>query len=100
MDAWLKSFWAKINQDAKDIWNSSKVFFIIFAIVIAIVKFKDILIGLLVSGGKAAVDDAKKKDTVLAAQETQANTDADKLVEKAKEEGADKPAIGDDWNKS
>ena len=100
MRAWLKAFWAKIDQDAKDIWNDSKVFFIIFAIVIAIVKLKDVLIGLLVSGGKTTLDNAKKEDTALAAQETQANTSADQLVEKAKEESADKPPIGDDWNKS
>jgi hypothetical protein len=100
MSAWFKAFWAKIDQDAKDIWNDSKVFFIIFAIVIAIVKFKDVLAGILVAGGKTTLDNAKKEDTALATQETQANTSADRLVEKAKEESTDKPPVDDNWNKS
>lgn len=99
MDAWLKNFWAKINADIKDLWNNNKIFFIIFGILILIVKFRDILINILVSGGKAEMDKATKQDEKLAVEENKAKTDADKLVEQAKEELNKEKPVDENWNK-
>src|ERR1035437_2398125 len=99
MDAWLKAFLLKLNTGAKELWEKDKVFVIVFGLLILIVKFKDVLISLLVASAKRTVEDAQKKDATLATQESQANTQADALVQKAKDEASKETPVGTDWHK-
>ena len=99
MDEKLRSFWQKLNSDAKDLWAKDKIFFILFGILIIIVKFRDVLISMLVASGKRVMDDAKKKDEQLASQENQAKTESERLVEQAKQEPSKETPVDDNWYK-
>ena len=57
------------------------------------------MISLLVSSAKKIDENAKKQDTVLAAQENKANDEANALIKKAEEEPLKEKPVGDDWNK-
>lgn len=89
----------KLKLDAKTLWNEHKLFFIICGALILLVKFRDIAIDLLVSGGKKELDNAKKEDQSLASDEAKAKAQADQLVQQAQEEPSKEGPIGDDWNK-
>jgi hypothetical protein len=95
----LKSFYAKASQDVKDIWAQDKVFFIAFGAIILTIKFRDILISLLVSSGKRVFTKAQTQDADLAKQETQANQQSDQLVQDAQNAPSKEKPITDDWNK-
>jgi hypothetical protein len=93
------NLWAKINLDAKELWSKDKVFFIIFGAIILIVKFRDIFISLLVSGGKKTMDNAQKKDDSLATQEKTENGQADALVKQAEALSNKETLVQPDWYK-
>jgi hypothetical protein len=93
------SFRQKLEQDLKDIWNTDKVFFVTFGFLILVVKFRDILIGLLVNNSKNVLQTSQDKDKTLSAQEAQANEDANTLVQKAKDEPSQETPVTDDWYK-
>lgn len=93
------SFQDKLKMDAKDLWNNHKIFFIVFGLLVLIYKFRDILIDLLIAGGKREMESAKDKDGQLAGQENQAKTEADKLVEQAKQEPSKETPVDDNWYK-
>lgn len=95
----VPTFQDKLKMDAKDLWNSHKVFFVVFGILILVVKFREILIDLIVSSSKKTLEDATKQDTQLAAEETKDKADADKLVEQAKEEPLKEKPVDVDWYK-
>lgn len=99
MDDKLKALWEKIKQMAISLWTNSKSLIIISAILIFIIKFRDLLISLIISDSKKLEADAKKKDADLSKQENQANDEANKLVDKAKQESLEKPPVNDDWYK-
>ena len=99
MDEKLKALWAKFNQDAKSVWTNNKIFFIIFGVVLLVIKFRNVIIDLLLSSAKQIEADAKKEDSKLASQENQANTEADKLVQQAQEEPAKQPPVDVNWYK-
>lgn len=89
----------KLKLDAKTLWNEHKLFFIIFGALVLLVKFRDIAIDLLVSGGKKELTQAHQQDAGLAAQESAANTAANQLIQQAQQEPAKEGAVNDDWNK-
>jgi zona occludens toxin (predicted ATPase) len=93
------SFQDKLKMDAKSLWNDHKLFFIVFGVLVLIVKFRDILIDILVSSSKSTMEDAKKEDAKLSTQENQAKADADKAVQDAKDEPAKQTPVTDDWFK-
>jgi hypothetical protein len=95
----LKAFWAKLNSDVKALWADDKVFLILFGIVIFIVKFRNLLIDLLVSNANNTVTKADKKDASLAATESKDNAQADQLVQQAKEETAKEQPVDVNWYK-
>jgi len=86
-------------MDFKALWEKNKILFFILIPLILIVKFRDILISLIVSGGKKALEDAQKKDGELAATEVNANNQANKLVEDAKKLAENKTPVDEDWYK-
>ncbi len=93
------SFSGKLKMSAKDLWNNHKVFFVIFGALLLIVKFRDVLIDLLVSSAKNTLEDAKKEDGKLEGEENRAKSDADKLVQAAKEEPLKEKPVDADWYK-
>lgn len=88
-----------LAQDAKDIYNQNKLYFFIFGAIILVIKFRDILISILVNSGKREVESAKKEDQQLSAEAKKANDDANKLVDDSKKLGENKPPVDEDWNK-
>lgn len=94
------TFLDKFSLDAKTLWNNHKLFLIFFGGLILIVKFRDVLIDILVSSSKKLLQDTKDKDTVLAGEEQKAKDDANALVQKAKEEPLKEKPVDDDWYKN
>lgn len=95
----MSSLKEKFKMSLTDLWNNHKVFLIIFGVLILIVKFRGILIDILVSDGKRVMNDAKKKDAELAGQENKLKSDADELVKKAQEAPSKEKPVDVDWNK-
>lgn len=97
----LKAFWSKIESDAAELWAKDKVFFIAFIGLIAVAKFRDVLIQLIVGSAKRLVDDTQKKSDALSGEETKANDQANALVKDAEQKAADAQAttVDEDWYK-
>ena len=95
----LKELWAKVKQQITDLWDKDKGIFLLIAIAAIAVKFRDLLIDILINSGKRVKENADKKDSKLANQENQANAQAEELIKKASEEGQNQPPVGDDWYK-
>lgn len=86
----IKALWAKLGD--------TKIVLVIIGVITLIVKFRSIIIDLLVKDSKKTLDDATKKDDQLKAEETQANQQADALVKKAAEEGKTDAPVDENWN--
>lgn len=95
----MASLKEKFQMSLTDLWNNHKIFLILFGLVIVIVKFREVLIDLLISGGKKDMEEARKKDAVLANEENRAKSDADALVKKAQEAPSKEQPVDTDWNK-
>ena len=93
------SLWDRMNQSLGDLWAKDKAFLFLFGVIILIVKFRSILIDILVKSGKEEADKAKQENDKLLQQENQASTEADKLVEQAKNEPSKQQPVTDDWYK-
>jgi len=93
------TFLDKINSDIGELWEKDKWFVIIFGALILIIKFRDILIDILVNSGKNIEKNAENKDGKLAAQENQANQQANDLVKKAEQLPSQEQPVDDDWYK-
>jgi hypothetical protein len=99
LKALLQTFWAKVKTDTSELWEKDKGFLILFGVVILGVKFREILINLLVSDSKAVFDKAQTQSDVLQKNENEANTKADALVKESDSIATqDNGPIGDDWN--
>lgn len=99
MDEKLKALWDKLNTDVKTLWANNKLFLIIFGVLILIIKFRTVIIDILVSNSKEILEDAKKQDTQLKSEENKANDQANQLVKESKDLSKNKPKIDEDWNK-
>jgi hypothetical protein len=102
--AWLRykasGLWSLAQKDVGSIWSENKVFFFLFGAVILVIKFRDVLINLLVSSGKAEVKSDEKKDQKLAKEADDANKQADALVQQAQKLEEDKKPVAEDWYKN
>jgi hypothetical protein len=94
----IKAILDGIKSVLLTVWNNGKVVIGVLLSILAIVKFKDVLASILVSGGKKAVTEADKKDETLSKEESDAKAQAEALVAKAKAESNQNP-VGEDWNK-
>jgi hypothetical protein len=94
----LKAFWAKLNTDVSELWNNSKIFVVIFGIIIVILKFRNVFMDLIVANAKDIFKDASQQGSELQDQENQNNQEADQLISDANEIGKDQPPISPDWN--
>jgi hypothetical protein len=100
MGSKLKAFWDKLKQQAVDIWDKDKGLFFLVAVAALVVKFRDILLDILISGAKREETAAKKKDQTLASQENDLKAQADDMVKKAQEEPSNQKPVTDDWYKN
>jgi len=93
-----QGFWTKVTSDVNDLWEKDKGFVIAFGLIILAVKFREILINLIVSSGKALFQSAEKQNTDLDNQENNDNTTADNLVKKANQLPNDEKPVDPNWN--
>lgn len=94
----LQAFWAKLNSGVGNLWENNKIFVIIFGVIIFVIKFREVLISLIVADSKKIFDNATKESDGLKKQEDSYNSSADKLVEKAKQK-TNNDTVTEDWYK-
>lgn len=95
----LKAFWEKLNSDAKYLWDNDKVFFIGFSLVILVLKFRTILIDILVSNSEQIFNKTKTTDTSLSQEAQKDNATADQLVKQAEDLPKQEGVVDENWNK-
>lgn len=93
-----QGFWTKVTSDIDDLWEKDKGFVIAFGVIILAVKFREILIDLIVNSGKALFQNAEKQNTVLTNQEDSDNTAADNLVKQANQLPNYEKPVDPNWN--
>jgi hypothetical protein len=99
MGAKLAAFWAKVKQQIVDLWDKDKGIFLLIAIAAIVVKFRDIMIDLLINSAKRVDKNAQKQDSKLADQEAQLKQQADAAVQQAADEPQKEEPVTDDWYK-
>jgi hypothetical protein len=90
-----------IENKLKDIWANNKLLLVLVAIPLLILKFRSVIIDLLVKDSRKIVDETTKKDDALKTEQTVANTKADQIIvdaNKAKKD-SDSQTVNEDWNK-
>ncbi|CAM6004828.1 unnamed protein product [Sphagnum balticum] len=83
----------------KDIFDKDKGIFVLIAIGIVVVKFRDLFLDFLINSAKNVNKNAQKKDSVLADQETQLKQQADAAVQQAQQDAPKDGPVSDDWYK-
>lgn len=96
---YLAAFWTKVNSELSDLWEKDKNFVLLFGVIILGVKFRQILISLIVSSSKALFDKAESKSNALDQKEQNDNSDAEKFVQEAKELPNSEKPVDDNWYK-
>ena len=94
-----KSFLDKLSSSPSELWKNNKLFFIAFGAIILIIKFRSLLVDLIVSDSKKVFGDAKKQSDVFKGEEDSANKKANELVAKADQKLNNRPTVDEDWNK-
>lgn len=95
----LKAIWAKVKEQVAGIWDKDKGIFFLVALVALIVKFRDLIIDILVNSAKRVKENADKKDEKLAAEEIDLKKQADQAVQDAQNEPSKQQPVDDDWYK-
>lgn len=98
VNAGISAFWAKLNSNIGDLWNESKLFLLVFGVIIVVIKFRQLLIDLIVSNSKTLFDNATKESDASQKKENEENDAANQLVKHAQELPDSEGPIGDDWN--
>lgn len=93
------SFLEKFNMSPGQLWANHKVFLIVFGLLILVVKFREVIFDMLVSGSKKQVEEAQKKSNSLQVEQNSANNQANQLIEDAKKLGENRPTVDEDWHK-
>jgi hypothetical protein len=94
----LQALWAKLNTDLRELWAKDKVFVILFGVILAIIKFRQGLIGLAVWSGKSLFNSTTTTTSNIQQQENQANNQANQLVDDANKLPSTETPVSDDWN--
>lgn len=95
----LKVLWGKVKAQLAGIWDKDRGFIILIGILAVVVKFRDILIDLLLNSGKRVEKNAQAKDAKLATQESDLKTQADALVVQAANEPKKEEVVDENWYK-
>lgn len=99
IEAIYKGIITKASQDAKDIWNQDKAFFFLAGALILTIKFRQILINIIIGNAKDLFNSAQKQDAKDQNLENKANAQADQLVQDAQQAPAQEQPVNTDWNK-
>lgn len=94
---------AKIEAYLKDLYNSNKIIFYtvvpLLGLALLAIKFRHILISLIVGDSKSVLKDAQDTDAGLAQKADAAKQAADDAVKQGDQEASKEAPIDDDWNK-
>jgi len=99
MGAKIAALWQSIKKQWTDVWDKDKGIFFLVALAAVVLKFRDILIDILINSAKNVEKNANKKDEKLASQEADLKTQADAQVQKAQDEPKKETPVDDDWYK-
>lgn len=94
---------AKIEAWLKDLYSSNKILFYtvipLLGLVLIAIKFRTVLIDLLVKNSRDILTTEEKTDAGLAQQAQQTKQQADDAVQQGNQEASKEPPVDDDWNK-
>ena len=93
----LKALAATIWSDIKDTYQKIKIPLLAIGALILTLEFKKIKEALIVAAGKKEIQNDQKKDQALAAQEKTDNTQANALIQEAKDLPAQEQPVAEDW---
>jgi hypothetical protein len=94
---WIKDILALSEKDLNTIWQNTKVFVIPLVALGIVIKFRDILISLLVNSGKRIYQNTQQKNNKLQNQENQANQKANDLIQESDSLPEEKTKTEEDW---
>jgi ribosomal protein L12E/L44/L45/RPP1/RPP2 len=93
---------AKIIAWLEQVYSSNKILFYsvipLLGILLAVIKFRNILITLLIKNSKDILTNAEKTDAGLAQQANQNKQQADQAAQQGDQEASKEPPTEDDWN--
>jgi hypothetical protein len=95
----LKALWVKLNTNISELWSDSKVFVIIFGVLIVILKFRSILVNFIVLGAKSIFNQASQQSSADQNQESKDNNNANDLINQANILPDNQPPVTPDWYK-
>jgi hypothetical protein len=96
---WAKSLWSKLNADLKALWQQDKLFVVVFGAIIAIIKFRQALIGLLIWSSKNLFNSTTQTTNSIQQQENADNNQANQLINDANQLQNTEKTTSDDWYK-
>lgn len=95
----LKAFWTATKANVAAFWQANKAILIGLVGVLAVFKFRDFLMNLLLNSAKRIGQQAQEKDKILAEQESNANTQAEQLITSAEKANEQTPQADENWFK-
>lgn len=97
---WVSNLIQLSKEDVSELWNDYKILVIPLIILGVVIKFRDILISILLNSAKRLYQSTQNKSATLQNQETQANTQADNLVQQADNLSSQQQPVNSDWYKN
>lgn len=95
----LTEFNTRLRADLKFMWENDRIFLVIFGVLVLIAKGSSLMISFLAAKSKAQVAVASKESSILQAQETADNTQADALVKQANDLTSQEKPVDENWDK-
>ena len=95
----LSLFWTRLQADLKFMWDNDRIFLVIFGVLVLILKGSQMMISFLAFKSKVQVAVASKEDSVLKAQETADENQANDLEAKAAALPSQQPPVDENWDK-
>ncbi len=93
---------AKIEAWLKQVYSANKILFYsvipLLGILLGVIKFRNILITLLIKNSKDILTSTEKTDTSLANQANEIQQQANQDVATGNQEASKEPPTGDNWN--
>lgn len=89
---------AGVWADLKDTYQRTKIFLLGILALVAYIEWNKIKTAWLVKSGQNEIKSDNKKDASLAKAETSDSSEADALIEDAKELPNTEQTVADDWN--
>jgi len=95
----IESKLASLEEKAKSL-SSNKLWFLLLLLPVIILKYRSIIIDLLIKDSNKIVNDTTKKDNVLASEQQAASVQADQILKDANDakEKSDQETVTADWN--